>query len=462
MSKKTVEFVCSSCGHIEPKWVGRCSECKSWNSFVEQQPFSPAAQGGIAKRGIAESGNSKPYAKIISLEGIQADNEGRISSGIPEVDYVLGGGLVPGSAILIGGEPGIGKSTLMMQIAHRKQLLGGKVLYISGEESETQLKLRSLRLGISGKGIELLCETSLEGIFLILARENPSLIIVDSVQTLVSREVGAIPGTVNQIKFCAYDLIDYCKEKNIPLFLTAHVTKEGQIAGPKVLEHMVDTVLYFESGESDLRVLRTTKNRFGASDESCFFLMKQEGLQEVVDPSSLFLTHREGAIPDGITACPVYEGSRAFAVEIQALTTPAKGAVSRTFSDKVDSQRVSRIAAVLEKMLKLRFSDQDLYINVAGGIRLTDPCVDLAIAAALYSARTGIVIDGKCLFCGEVSLAGELRSITQLERRIRTAQKAGFEMCIIPKGKFEKPKTDMKIIECSTIYEAMKKGLKLS
>lgn len=461
MAKKALEYICSTCGHTEAKWVGRCSECQSWNSFVEQAITPSGAKGASLGRGIGGVGKGKGVAKVTTLEGVSATEESRISSGIVEVDYVLGGGLVAGAAVLIGGEPGIGKSTLMLQIAHRKQQLGGSVLYISGEESETQLKLRSLRLGIPGEGIDLLCETSLEVILSVLAQRQPELIIIDSVQTLVSLEVGSIPGTVNQIKFCAYDLIDFCKERNIPLLFTAHVTKEGQIAGPKVLEHMVDTVLYFEQGEGDLRVLRTTKNRFGASDESCFFLMKKEGLQEVADPSSLFLTHREGAIPDGITACPVFEGSRAFAVEIQALTTPAKGAVSRTFSDKIDSQRVSRIAAVLEKMLKLRFSDQDLYINVAGGIRLTDPCIDLSIAAALYSARTGLVIDGKRLFCGEVSLAGELRSITQLERRIRAAQKAGFETLIIPKGKFEEPKTSMRIIHCSTIAEAIKKGLNL-
>lgn len=450
MAKKKSQFICSDCGHIELKWMGRCPECQSWNSLIEEI--------SLDKPGKRPASAAKP-AFSTPLSSIQTGEEKRIFCGIGEADRVLGGGLVPGTAVLIGGEPGIGKSTLMMQVADSWQ---GKspVLYISGEESARQLKMRADRLEASGKKIELLCETSLEKVVNVFERLNPGLVIIDSIQTMVASEAGSIPGTVNQIKFCAYEMISRCKEKEIALFLTAHVTKEGQIAGPKVLEHMVDTVLYFESGDGDLRILRSSKNRFGASDETGFFLMSAKGLKGLDNPAELFITRREGAVPDGITSAAVYEGSRSFPVELQTLVTPAKGAVSRTFSDRVESQRVSRLAAVLEKMMKLRFSDQDLYVNVAGGFRLTDGGSDLALAAALYSARTGLAVAADTILCGEVSLAGEIRPIPHLARRIKAAETAGFKRMILPAGKFSLPKSAMSLVQTASIQQAMKAAVK--
>ena len=449
MAKKDrIEFVCSECGHKEAKWTGQCASCGSWNTIIEQHPLKSSSSK------INSINSTKPSSSIM-LSKIETDGEIRTSSGISEVNRVLGGGLVAGSSILIGGEPGIGKSTLMMQLAHEFRATDF-ILYISGEESARQLKLRANRLGVDGASIELLCETSLEKIVNLIQQRNPSLIIVDSIQTIISSDAGSVPGTVNQIKFCGYELISRCKESEIPLFLTAHVTKEGQIAGPKVLEHMVDTVLYFSHGEGDLRILRSEKNRFGASDESGFFLMGKNGLKEVTDPSILFVTRREGKTPDGVASSSVYEGSRSFPVEVQTLVTPAKGSFSRVYSEKVDSQRVSRLAAVLEKTMKLRFSDQDLYVNVAGGIRLTDGGSDLALAAALYSARTGIAIPGDTILCGEVSLAGEVRPIVHLERRIKAAQLSGYKRMILPAGRFNIPNSEMEIIQCGSVSEAVK------
>lgn len=449
MAKNKTQFSCTECDHTEPKWMGRCPECGSWNTLVEEVPVSAGKASAAEKKGPVRSQ---------ALSAVEVKEESRLKSGLAEADRVLGGGMTAGSAILIGGEPGIGKSTLMMQIAAAYQGKG-KVLYISGEESARQLKLRAERLGIQGGAVELFCETSLEKSVTLFSRMKPALVIIDSIQTMVSSEAGSIPGTVNQIKFCAYEMISRCKELEVPLFLTAHVTKEGQIAGPKVLEHLVDTVLYFEHGEGDLRILRAAKNRFGASDETGFFLMKAQGLQEVTDPAALFVTRREGVVPDGIAPASVYEGSRSFPVEIQTLVTPAKGSFSRTFSDKVDSQRVSRLAAVLEKMMKLRFSDQDLYVNVAGGIRLQDQGADLALAGALYSARTGIAIPADTILCGEVSLAGEVRPIAHLERRVKAAESAGYKRMILPAGKFSIPKSSMALIQAGKIGEAMKKAV---
>lgn len=456
MGKYKTEFVCENCGHIESKWAGRCNNCGSWNSFVEQeiQPVGKSVKKQIDKMGSVN--------EVKALSAIVVENEERISSGIEELDRVLGGGLVSGASILIGGEPGIGKSTLMMQLANSVGKVGHSILYVSGEESQKQLKLRAIRLDSDGNNINLFCEARLEKILAVIEKEKPTLIIIDSIQTILSLEIGGVTGTVTQIKYCAYELIDKCKNSGATIFFTAHVTKDGQIAGPKILEHMVDTVLYFEQGEGDLRIVRSSKNRFGASDESSFFLMAQNGLKEVKDPSALFVTQRNGLFPDGITTTAVYEGSRSFAVEIQALTTPAKGSISRIFCDKIEQQRVSRIAAVIEKIMQLRFSDQDIYINVAGGIRLTDPCVDLAIAAVLYSAKCGVALDGKTLFCGEITLAGELRSITHLERRIKAASLAGFKRIVIPKGDYSVANNEIEVFSFSSVKEviqcAMKRG----
>ncbi|MEA1910989.1 MAG: DNA repair protein RadA, partial [Spirochaetota bacterium] len=361
----------------------------------------------------------------------------RFGSGFAEVDRVLGGGIMRGSAILLGGEPGIGKSTLMMQIAGSTKLQnnnssGGKILYISGEESASQLKMRANRLGVKSEKIEIFIESDLNRIVDILDKSKPELIILDSIQTVVSEEAGKVPGTVNQVKFCGHSLISWSKNNNAAIFFIAHVTKEGVIAGPKIVEHMVDTVLYFDHSNSGIRFVRAAKNRFGSVDELGLFTMESKGLQEVKDPSTLFLIQRDDGMPPGIAAVPVFEGSRALMVEIQALTVPAKSGFSRIYSDRIDNNRVSRIAAVLEKNMSLRFSDQDIYINVAGGIKLNEVGIELALACALYSARTNIPFPKETAVAGEISLAGEIRPTAHMERRIKTATEMGFKKFIGP------------------------------
>ncbi len=417
MKKKSPKFVCSNCGKVESKWLGRCPSCGEWNTMNEevQAPEKPGRQG------TSPAKSAQPQ----SLSGIPDTAEERIDSGIPELNQVLGGGIVSGSSILIGGQPGIGKSTLLLQ-ASRSVKCSGSVLYISGEESAQQIAMRARRIGADGDRIKVLCETGVEALLKQLEKMQPALVVVDSIQTLISAEIGPVPGTVNQIKFGSYEIVDWCREHNTPVFLVAHVTKEGNIAGPKVIEHMVDTVLYFEEAEGGIRLLRAMKNRFGPVNEVGIFSMEASGLQGVSNPASLFLKERDGNLPPGTAIAPVYEGSRVLLVEIQALTVPAKSGLSRTYADRIDATRVSRIAAVLEKHVGLRFSDQDLYVNVAGGIRLDEVGIDLPLAVALYSARTGLAAPPKTVTAGEISLAGEVRTVPQPELRIRSAEKLGF------------------------------------
>ncbi|UTD06638.1 DNA repair protein RadA [Treponema denticola] len=428
--KKTGDLAhrCNKCGYTQARWLGRCPECGEWNTFEEvtiNQDYS-AAERSIAEKFVKE-------AHSVPLDAIEANDAVRLSTGIAEFDRVLGGGAVKRSAILIGGEPGIGKSTLLLQAASASSSGSvKKVLYVSGEESGGQIRSRADRLNLPLKNIELLCTCRLEDVERVLNKVNPVFVIIDSIQTMYSADAGAIPGTINQLKLCAHELVSWVKERDSVLFLTAHVTKDGNIAGPKVLEHLVDTVISFERTEDDVRFLRALKNRFGSVDELGIFSMDESGLKAIDDPSSLFITNRTGPLPAGSAAVPICEGSRVFMVEIQALTVPAKGAVTRVFSDKIDSARVSRIAAVLEKRIGLQFSDQDIYVNVAGGIRLKEPAADLAIALALYSARANIPAQKEGAYIGELSLAGEIRSVKKLKQRIKTAQSMGFTKVVSP------------------------------
>ncbi|MDR2793640.1 MAG: DNA repair protein RadA [Treponema sp.] len=451
--QKSFIFRCSNCGHEEPKWLGRCPECGEWNTLIETAASDSAGTAaGFAPRSCAaKAPHSYPLSSIDPQESV------RISSGIAEFDRVLGGGIMKRSSILVGGEPGIGKSTLLLQAAAAAQTKG-RILYISGEESAGQVRMRADRLGVMGGAvyggdrIEICCTGVLEDIEIILEATHPVIIIVDSVQTLYTDKAGLTPGTVNQMKYCSWELISWAKEHDTALFLIAHVTKEGVIAGPKTLEHMVDTVLYFEQNDADCRFLRAAKNRFGSVDEIGIFTMGERGLTNVEDPSLLFLVSREGELPAGVATAAVLEGSRALLVEIQALTAPAKGAVSRVFSDRVDQARVSRIAAILEKYLNLRLSDQDLYINVAGGIRITEVGVDLAVAAALYSARTNIPLPVKTAVAGELSLAGEVRPLRRMAGRIKTGKSLGFDTFIGPAS----DETNPVLIEARDIKSAIR------
>ncbi len=430
MAKPRLFHRCSSCGHEEPRWLGRCPECGEWNTF--EQVTESAAGAGRQSGGRTQLREARNL-KSVPLSAVEAASGARFDSGIEEVNRVLGGGIMKGSSILLSGEPGIGKSTLMLQVASLIKS-SGRVLYITGEESASQIKLRSDRLGLSSKAVEVLCETDLDSMMSVLESVKPVALILDSIQTLLSRELGSVPGTVNQIKGCSSEIVTWAREHSAGAFLVAHVTKEGSIAGPKVVEHMVDVVLYFEQANSDIRILRGTKNRFGPIDEIGLFTMGTTGLLQVKDPSSLFMVQREGELPAGVAVAPVYEGSRVLLVEIQALVVPAKGAISRVFSDRIDAGRVSRIAAVLEKHLGLRFSDQDIYVNVAGGIRLSEVGIELPLSLALYSARTGLPVPVGTAVAGEVSLAGEIRPIPFLKRRIRAASEMGFANFIGPQG----------------------------
>ena len=437
MAKKNgaIMYKCSNCGYSQPKWLGRCPECGEWNSLeeiiIDRNNITPTG------RGTEEAVKQKP----VELSTVKAMESVRFSTGIQEFDRVLGGGATKRSAVLLGGEPGIGKSTLLLQTA-ASAANKSKVLYVSGEESAAQIKDRADRLQLDCTGIQILCTSRLEDTLDALDTLNPLLVIIDSIQTIYSAEAGIIPGTVNQLKYCANELVSWVKERDSVLIMTAHVTKEGTIAGPKTLEHMVDTVISFERNTDDIRFLHAQKNRFGSVDELGIFTMTEKGLIPVQDPASLFLTKRGQNQPAGVACTPVFEGSRVFLVEIQALTVPAKASVSRVYSEKIDSGRVARVAAVIEKRCGLKFSDQDIYVNVGGGVRLTESSIDAALACALYSARTDIPLKPDTAVLGELSLAGEIRPVSKTKQRIKAAQNLGFTNIIIPESDSEAQKAE--------------------
>ena len=437
MAKKktgSIIYKCTSCGYTQPRWLGRCPECGEWNSLVEHVADEAARIPSFA--GV--SGSLTVRAKPVPLASVNPLEGSRISTGIMEFDRVLGGGAMKRSAVLIGGEPGIGKSTLLLQTAAQMAVskATGPILYVSGEESAAQIRARADRLGLTNLvkngGLDLLCTTHLADIEDALNSMNPTFVVIDSIQTVYSPDAGIVPGTVNQLKYCTNELIGWVKERDAVLVITAHVTKEGTIAGPKSLEHMVDAVISFEKNEEQVRFLRAQKNRFGSVDELGIFAMTETGLIPVEDPSTLFITRRNGQLPAGVASVPVFEGSRVFLVEIQALTVPAKSSITRVYSDKIDSARVSRVAAVLEKRAGLRFSDQDIYINVAGGVRLTESAIDGALAAALYSARTDLPLPENAAIVGELSLAGEIRPVNRIKQRAKAASGLGYSTVLAP------------------------------
>ena len=443
---KQSAFVCESCGHDESKWLGRCPSCGEWNTFKEIR-IAPSRQAG-PRSGAAAITKTEPRL----LSEIDPTPPYRHPTGIEELDRVLGGGLSPGTAVLLGGEPGIGKSTLMLQVA---AVLPGRGLYVSGEESPGQIKNRADRLNLPQDSLDILCETDLDALMHILDSARPAYIVVDSIQTLVSGEVSSVPGTPNQLKVAGHRLTTWAKSVGTPLFLIAHVTKEGTIAGPKVIEHLVDTVLYFDHSSSDLRILRASKNRMGSVDEVGLFRMSAEGLTPIVDPAGLFLENRRDAPPIGSAVTAVYEGSRILLVEIQALTVPAKGGSGRVYADRIDTARVSRVAAVLERHAGLSLSDQDIYVNVAGGLRIADTGAELALALALFSARSEKALPSDLVAVGEVSLAGEVRAVTHLRRRIKTAVDTGLSSWLAAAGSDETGPFPGKGRETRTIRDAI-------
>ena len=447
-AKNSTLYVCSSCSHQETKWVGKCPQCQNWNTFVET---SVKESSNKDNQPLKFSSSVQTYL----LSDISLENYPRVETGITEFDRVLGGGLVPGSAILLGGVPGIGKSTLILQVITKIIQQNIPSIYISGEESPQQIKQRLERIKASETPIPLSTQTDLEEIINYLEQEKPQLILIDSLQTLNTSIISNNNfNNINQLRYCTQSLINWCKTNNSILILIAHVTKEGIIAGPKIVEHLVDTVLYFEHSTDETRILRATKNRFGAINEIGLFTMERVGLKEIENAQTYFMVDRNREnTPSGIVIAPVYEGSRILMIEIQALTIPAKGSVTRVFSDKVDSQRISRLAAILEKHANIPLSDQDIYINIAGGLKVTDVAIDLPLLLALYSARANRPIPYSLVTMGEVTLAGEIRNIHHLGQRIKVCQDIGFDQFIIPKRQQYEKKEKENILEFNKIED---------
>lgn len=422
--KKTV-FYCQNCGHEESKWLGQCPMCKEWNTFVEEK-----TESGIT-RGTTVSARSVREAKVIPLAEVEADDDERCRTGIGELDRVLGGGIVPGSLVLVGGDPGIGKSTLLLQVCQRLAEMK-KILYISGEESQAQIRLRANRMGQFAHNLLLLCETNLDLIRGVIEREKPELVIIDSIQTMYSEEVASAPGSVSQVRESTNIFMQLAKGLCIPIFIVGHVTKEGTVAGPRVLEHMVDTVLYFEGDRhASYRILRAVKNRFGSTNEIGVFEMRQDGLAEVENPSEYMLSGKPENASGSVVACSM-EGTRPILLEIQALVCRSNFGMPRRTAAGTDYNRVNLLMAVLEKRLGMSLSNCDAYVNIAGGIRINEPAIDLGIVMAIISSFRNRPIDEKMIVFGEVGLSGEVRAVNMPEQRVAEARKLGFETCVLP------------------------------
>jgi DNA repair protein RadA/Sms len=426
-------FVCQECGAQSPKWLGRCPECGAWNSLVEERVAESATAPAEHRYAslVPGSGGAKLYADIETSTAL------RIPTAIGELDRVLGGGIVPGSMVLLGGEPGIGKSTLLLQAAANVARNVGPVLYSSGEESEHQVKLRGERLGVGRAPLYLLAETCLERILEELTRLRPALLIVDSIQTVFSLKMQSAPGSIGQVREAATQILFAAKSQNVPVFVVGHVTKEGSLAGPKALEHVVDTVLYFEGERHHShRVVRAVKNRFGAVSELGVFEMTGEGLMAVPNPSALFLAERPANTPGSAVHCSV-EGSRPLLVEVQALVSSSTFGNARRMASGVDQGRLALLLAVLEKRAGLILTGEDVFVNVAGGMRLDEPAADLSVAAAVASSLRNRAIAESTAVFGEIGLAGEVRGIPQAALRVREASQLGFKRCVLPKANLD-------------------------
>ncbi|MCZ4243468.1 DNA repair protein RadA [Pedobacter punctiformis] len=428
MAKTKTAYFCQSCGYESAKWLGKCPSCNQWNTFVEEI----VEKNSAAVPAWKSETTSRKLSKPSKVDEIQSSSERRILTGDKELDRVLGGGLVEGSLILIGGEPGIGKSTLMLQLA--LNLKGKKLLYISGEESEQQIKMRAERITDQPSGnCYILTETSTQNIFKQIEILEPEILVVDSIQTLHSAHIESTPGSVSQVRECTAELLRFAKETGVPVFLIGHITKDGAIAGPKILEHMVDTVLQFEGDRHHVyRILRSIKNRFGAAAELGIYEMQGSGLREVSNPSEILLSQRDEEL-SGIAIAAMLEGARPMLIETQALVSPAAYGTPQRSATGFDTKRMNMLLAVLEKRCGFRLSTQDVFLNIAGGIRVEDPAIDLAVLIAIISSHQDIAVSSKNCFAAEVGLSGEIRAVNRIEQRIAEADKLGFETIYISK-----------------------------
>ena len=426
MAKEKTIFLCNDCGYESPKWAGKCPSCGAWNSLVEKR-VRTGGSGGAAVQSLF-SVRSQP----VLIDTVSTDELPRISMGDAELDRVLGGGLVPGSLVLLGGEPGIGKSTLILQTVLR--LSGQRILYVSGEESVQQIKLRANRIEYSQSQCMIVCETQLETVFTHIKNVQPQIVIIDSIQTMCSEAVDSSPGSMSQVRECTAMLLKYAKENNVPVILIGHITKDGAIAGPKILEHIVDVVIQFEGDQHHLyRVLRSIKNRFGSTAELGIYEMRREGLRQVNNPSELLLSERHSGM-SGVAIASAIEGVSPFLIEVQALVSSAVYGTPQRSSTGFDTRRMNMLLAVLEKRVGFKLAQKDVYLNIAGGLRVNDPAIDLSVISAILSSNMDVEIEPTVCMAGEVGLSGEIRPVNRIEQRIAEAAKLGFSRIIVPKS----------------------------
>jgi DNA repair protein RadA/Sms len=457
---KTTVFFCQECGYESSKWMGQCPACREWNTFVEETiDKKSAAKGGRVAAKTTE-------AKTVPLSQIEMTQDKRMSTDMKELDRVLGGGIVQGSLVLVGGDPGIGKSTLLLQVCRNLSEKGVRVLYISGEESLQQIKIRAERIGTFGDSLALLCETNLDTIKSVIDREKPQIVIIDSIQTMYNEEVSSAPGSVSQVRESTGVFMQIAKGMGISIFIVGHVTKEGVVAGPRVLEHMVDTVLYFEGDRhAAYRILRGVKNRFGSTNEIGVFEMRQNGLMEVENPSEYMLSGKPEGASGSVVACSM-EGTRPILVEVQALVCHSNFGIPRRTAAGTDFNRVNLLMAVLEKRLGLKLGDCDAYVNIAGGVKMNEPAIDLGIVLAIISSYRERPIDEKTICFGEVGLSGEVRAVSMAEQRVTEAKKLGFNECILPQVSLDSMKDSgtvpkgIRLIGVRSVKDAMDAILK--
>jgi DNA repair protein RadA/Sms len=445
MAKPKIQYVCSSCGAKAPQLIGRCPVCGEWGTYEEETMVETTTKRGVITRG----------AQPQRIHEVQAQEEMRIDMQSSELNRVLGGGLVPGSMVLLGGEPGIGKSTLALQVLMK---MGKKrTLYASGEESAKQLKLRAERLSGSPDNLYIMAETSLERILDSVTELQPDVVVVDSIQTIGTEAIDASVGSLTQVKECAARILQYAKEKNVPFIIVGHINKEGSLAGPKVLEHIVDTVLQFEGDQHYVyRILRAQKNRFGSTSELGIFEMQQDGLREVTNPSELLLSNNRDGL-SGIAIAAAVEGVRPLLIEVQALVASAAYGTPQRSSTGFDARRLNMLLAVLEKRVGFKLLQKDVFVNIAGGLRVNDPAIDLAVLAAVLSSNMDIALDEQTCITGEVGLAGEIRPVNRIDQRIREAEKLGFKTIIVPRGqKYNTQNLNIQVVEISRVVDAFK------